>query len=156
MRGAVRVHPFADDPQTWAKLSHWWLGHEGDAPALWKQTRLIRCKAHNDSLVAELECIPDRNASEAVKGVLIGVPRASLPAPAKDEFYWADLIGIDVVNTHEQMLGQVLGLIETSANHVLRIGDAEGGERLLPFVAAVVLDVDLPARRMRVDWEIDW
>ena len=47
-------------------------------------------------LIAELECIADRNASEAAHGVLVGVPRAVLPAAAKDEYYWGDLIGLDV------------------------------------------------------------
>jgi 16S rRNA processing protein RimM len=156
LRGAVRIHPFADDPQAWSHLSHWWLGSEGEAPALWRQTRLLRCKEHNDSLIAELECVPDRDTSEAMKGVLVGVPRAALPPAAKDEFYWADLIGLDVINTHDQPLGRVLGLIETSANDVLRIGDGECAERLLPFVAAVVLEVDMAAKRIRVDWEADW
>ena len=156
LRGAVRVHPFADDPEAWAKLSHWWVGREGDAPALWRQTKLVRCKMHNDSLIAELDCIPDRNASETMQGVLVGVPREALPATAKNEYYWADLIGLEVVNTRDQVLGPVLGLIETPGNDVLRIGDGEGVERLLPFVAAVVLDVDLAARRIRVDWETDW
>ena len=111
---------------------------------------------HNDSLIAELDCIPDRNASETMQGVLVGVPREALPATAKNEYYWADLIGLEVVNTRDQVLGPVLGLIETPGNDVLRIGDGEGVERLLPFVAAVVLDVDLAARRIRVDWETDW
>jgi 16S rRNA processing protein RimM len=91
-----------------------------------------------------------------MQGVLVGVPRSALPPAAKDEYYWADLIGLDVVNTHDQLLGQVLGLIETSANDVFRVGDGEGAERLLPFVASVVLDVDMTARRIRVDWEADW
>lgn len=159
LRGAVRVHPFADDPQTWGKLSHWWLGREGDAPALWRQTRVLRCKEHNESLIAELECVPDRETSETSKGVLVGVPREALPQPAKDEFYWADLIGLAVVNTRDEPLGQVLGLIETSANDVLRVGnvgDGAAAERLLPFVASVVLDVDVAAKRIRVDWEVDW
>lgn len=156
VHGAVRVHPFADDPLDWAKLPHWWLGREGEAPELWRQTRLVRCKAHNDSLIAELECVPDRNASETMQGVLVGVPRSALPPAAKDEYYWADLIGLDVVNIHDQLLGQVLGLIETPANHVFRVGGGESAERLLPFVASVVLDVDMAARRIRVDWEADW
>lgn len=156
MHGAVRIHPFADDPLGWAKLSHWWIGREGDAPALWKQTKLIRCKPHNDSLIAELECVPDRNASETMQGVLVGVPREALPPAAKNEYYWADLIGLDVVNTHDQSLGQVLGLIETPTNAVLRVGDGESAERLLPFVAAVVLDVDIAAKCVCVDWEADW
>lgn len=156
VHGAVRIHPFADDPLAWAKLPHWWLGREGDAPALWKQTKLIRCKAHNDSLIAELAAVPDRNTSETMQGVLIGVPRAALPPAAKNEYYWADLIGLDVLNTHDQSLGKVVGLIETPANAVLRVGDGECAERLLPFVAAVVLDVDMAAKCVRVDWEADW
>lgn len=156
MHGAVKVHPFADDPLAWAKLPCWWLGHEGDAPGLWQQTKLIRCKAHNDSLIAQLESIPDRNTSEKMKGVLVGVPREALPPAASNEYYWADLIGLDVVNTRDQLLGRVLGLIETSANDVLRVGDGGKSERLLPFVAVVVLDVDMATRKIRVDWEADW
>ena len=70
--------------------------------------------------------------------------------------YWTDLVGLEVVNTRDQPLGRILGLIDTPANTVFRVGDGQSAERLLPFVASVVLDVDLPARRVRVDWEIDW
>jgi 16S rRNA processing protein RimM len=91
-----------------------------------------------------------------MQGVLVGVPREALPPTAKNEYYWADLIGLDVVNTHDQLLGQVLGLIETPGNDVLRVGDGDSAERLLPFVAAVVLDVDIAAKLVRVDWEADW
>ena len=129
LRGAVRVHPFADDPLAWGKLSHWWVGKDEALPATWQQTRLVRCKLHGETLIAELECFPDRNASELAHGFLVGVPRALLPAVAKDEYYWADLIGLRVLNTQDQPLGQVLGLIETSANDVLRIADDEGVAR---------------------------
>lgn len=156
LRGAVKVYPFADDPLVWAKLPHWWVGQEGLAPELWRQTRVRSCKAHGELLIAELECLADRNASESAHGVLVGVPRELLPAAAKDEYYWADLIGLDVKNTGDQSLGRVLGLIETPANAVLRVGDGERAEQLLPFVAAVVLDVDLASRTVRVDWEADW
>lgn len=156
LRGAVKVHPFADDPQAWAKLPNWWVGREGLAAESWRPTRLLRCKVSGEQLVAELECLADRDASEAAKGMLVGVPRAALPPAAKDEYYWADLIGLEVRNRADLSLGRVLGLIETPANAVLRVGDGEQREQLLPFVAAVVLDVDLAAKTMRVDWEADW
>ena len=159
LRGAVKVHPFADDPAAWAKLPIWWIGKEGLAAPLWQATRVLKCKVHGDLLIAELESLPDRNASESAHGMLVGAPRAALPAAAEGEYYWADLIGLAVVNTRDESLGQVLGLIATSANDVLRVGE-EGGEpakeRLLPFVATVVLDVDLTTRQMRVEWEVDW
>ncbi|MBS1229414.1 MAG: rRNA processing protein RimM [Proteobacteria bacterium] len=63
---------------------------------------------------------------------------------------------VEVRNTSGSLLGRVLGLIETPANAVLRVGDGEKDEQLLPFVAAVVLDVDLAAKTVRVDWEADW
>lgn len=156
LHGAVKVHPFADDPLVWAKLPQWWIGREDDAPELWRQSRLIRCRLQADHLVAELACFVDRNASEAAQGLFVGVPRAALPPAAKNEYYWADLIGLDVRNGRDESLGQVLGLIETPANDVLRVGDGDGVERLLPFVASVVLDVDVAAKCIRVEWEADW
>ena len=156
LQGVVRVYPFADDPLAWSRLPQWWLGREGEAPELWRPTRLIKCDLRNEMLLAQLECVADRSAAEAAAGLLVGVPHQALPPTAADEYYWADLIGLEVVNTHGQSLGRILGLIETPANAVLRVGDGQGAERLLPFVAAVVLEVELAQARVRVAWEIDW
>jgi 16S rRNA processing protein RimM len=156
LQGYLRVYPFADDPLDWSLLPDWWVGREGDAPGLWRKTKVLKCVLRNDLLIAQLACAVDRSAAEALKGALVGAPRAVLPPTDCDEYYWADLIGLDVVNTQEQPLGRVLGLLDTPANAVLRVGGGEGRERLLPFVAAVVLDVDLVGRRIRVAWEVDW
>ena len=101
----MKVHPFADDPSHWARLPYWWIGQEGSAPGLWRQTRLLKCNLRGDLLVAELDCLPDRDASEAARGVLVGVPRADLPPAAKGAYYWADLLGLDVINTRGTVLG---------------------------------------------------
>jgi 16S rRNA processing protein RimM len=79
-----------------------------------------------------------------------------LPKTDEDEFYWADLIGLEVINTNGEHLGKVEGLIETGANAVLRVVGHEGAERLLPFVAAVVLAVEKEAGQIRVEWGSDW
>lgn len=159
--GAVRIHPFADDPHAWAKLAQWWLGRESEAPEGWHPTQITKCKLHNESLIAELDGVSDRDAAEALKGVLVGAPREVLPPATKNEYYWADLIGLAVINVRDEPLGHVLGLIETPANDVLRVGEevgkeTTGKERLLPFVKTVVLDVDVAKRFIRVDWEMDW
>lgn len=156
VRGAVRVHPFADDPQDWGKLPRWWLKREGDAADVWREEALLRARMHGETLIAELECAQDRSSAEALQGYFVAVPRALLPPAGSDAYYWADLIGLDVVNGQDQWLGRVLGLIETPANDVLRVGDGVAAERLLPFVDAVVRDVDMAARRVRVDWGLDW
>ena len=154
LRGAIKVHPFVDDPEAWARLPEWRLGKEESGE--WRRIRVIRCRTRDSVLLAELEGITDRDASEAVCGMLVGTPRDALPPTGDNEFYWADLIGLDVENLQGQPLGQVHGLIETPANDVLRVVDTVGKERLLPFVATVALEVDRSARCIRVDWNLDW
>lgn len=153
VRGWIRLHPYGDDPLGWAEMPAWWIGKEGGP---WREVALKGFKAHGDSLVVLLDGIVDRTAAEALKGFLVAAHRESLPDTGEDEFYWGDLIGLEVVNTGEERLGKVAGLIETGANDVLRVVAEDGTERLLPFVDSVVVSVEKEARRIRVEWGSDW
>lgn len=153
IRGWIKVHPYGDDPLDWAEMPVWWLGKEGGP---WREVGLKGLKVHGDGLVVLLEDVPDRTAAEALKGTLVGAPREALPTTGDDEFYWADLIGLEVVNSGGETLGKVAGLLETGANDVLRVVAEDGTERLLPFVEAVVLAVEKEAGRIRVEWGSDW
>ncbi len=160
VQGWVKIHPFGDDPASWRKMSHWWLCRDDDAPdAQWRQFTLSACRPHGKGLVAALAEVADRKAAEAIDGMYIGAPRDALPPPAKDEYYWGDLVGLAVVDEAGEPLGTVSGLLSTGAHDVLQVQAGEGKEaveRLIPFVAAYVLEVDLPARRLRVSWQKDW
>lgn len=156
VQGWVRVHPFADDPSSWGRMQAWQLGREDEAPETWREVAPLRSKLQSDGLLVQLEGVTDRTAAEALKGSLVGAARAVLPATGKDEYYWADLIGLDVVNGRDERLGAVKELIESAASDVLVVVADDGTERLLPFVSAVVLDVDVAAKRIRVEWEADW
>jgi len=153
IRGWLRLYPFGDDPLAWAEMPVWWISREGEP---WRECRLKGLKAHGDGVVVLLEGIEDRTAAEAAKGLLVGAPREALPTTDEDEFYWADLIGLEVVNAADERLGKVAGLIETGANAVLRVVGEDGTERLLPFVSAVVLAVEKEAGLIRVEWGSDW
>jgi len=154
VRGWVKIRPFADDPAAWAAMPVWWLGREEMQD--WREMRLQACRLHGDTLVCQFEGISDRSPAEALKGLLVAAPREALPATATDEYYWADLIGLEVVNVSGQALGRVEGLLATGASDVLRVVTEDGVERLLPFVAQVVLVVEKDAGCIRVDWEADW
>jgi 16S rRNA processing protein RimM len=107
--------------------------------------------------VAELDGVADRTAADALKGWAVHVPRTSFPTPAPGEYYWVDLIGLLVVNREGEALGTVRELLDTGAHSVLVItagGDAP--DRLVPFVDAYVDHVDLPQRRITVDWGLDY
>jgi 16S rRNA processing protein RimM len=156
VQGWVRVHPFADDPTQWAAIPQWWLaGDTQVAPDAWQAYRIKSARMHGDGLIAKLEGIEDRNGSETLTGLYVGVPREAMPVPAADEYYWSDLIGLEVFNLDGVSLGRVSGLIETGSNDVLKVQDGDK-ERLLPFVAAVVREVSLDAGRISVDWGADW
>ncbi len=153
IRGWLKLHPFGDDPLDWDEIPVWWISKDGES---WRECGLKGLKVHGNGVVVLLEGIDDRTAAEAMKGVLVGAPRDALPETDEDEFYWADLIGLDVINTAEERLGKVVGLLETGAHDVLRVVGDDEVERLLPFVAAVVLTVDKEARLIRVEWGSDW
>lgn len=155
MRGGLRIHAFGDDPLSWGRMPEWWLRDEhGDTE--WRPFRLKRSRLQGATMVASFEQIDDRTCAEGFKGWLVGAPREALPETAPGEYYWADLIGLEVVNVEGRQLGEVAGLLETGANAVLCVVDGAGTERLLPFVANVVLAVEKPDRRIRVDWGADW
>lgn len=153
IRGWIRVHPYGDDPLAWRAMSAWWIGKEGGP---WREVGLQGLKLHGDGVVALLDGVADRTRAEALSGMLVGAPREALPATGEDEYYWADLIGLEVVNAAGERLGQVAGLIETGANDVLRVAAADGTEHLLPFVESVVLAVEKESGIIRVEWGSDW
>ena len=128
-------------------VEEWWIG--GVARAVEDRRR------HSGKLLAKLAGIESREAALGLKGHPVLVPRSALPEPEEGRYYWADLIGLEVVNTEGVRLGAVKELFSNGAQDVMALKDGERG-RLLPFVAAVVKRVDLDARRIEVDWGVDW
>jgi 16S rRNA processing protein RimM len=106
------------------------------------------------ALVARLEGIDDRDQAASLRSAQIAVPRSALPAAPKGEYYWADLIGLCVVNCEGVELGVVDEVFATGANDVLVVRGAR--ERLIPFVQSVVIEVDLDALRLKVDWGAEY
>jgi len=110
-------------------------------------------------VVACAHDLDDRDSADALRGARIFVTRSSFPTPEKDAYYWVDLIGLSVVNRQGEALGQVRDLLSTGAQTVLVIdylADGKLQERMIPFVAAYVDDVDLVAKRLLVDWQADY
>ena len=168
IKGGLRVKPFSSDPQALFAAEHWFLQASelprppGAAPArpLPRALKVVDARVQGDAVVATVDEIQDRDAAQALSGVRIFVSRSDFPAPSAEEFYWIDLIGLAVANRQGLDLGAVVGLIETGPHCVLRVlpGAAlsEADERLIPFVDAYVDGVDLPGRRITVDWDADY
>jgi 16S rRNA processing protein RimM len=161
VKGGIRVRPFAADPQALFSSKRWYLQAPAGALAQGRRAlrplpallRVVQAREHGDGVVATVQDIDDRDAAQALAGARIFVPRTSFPTPDEGEFYWVDLIGLAVVNRGGVALGDVTGLIETGPHCVLRVQAPGGTERLIPFVSAYVDSVDLPGRRIAVDWD---
>ena len=151
MLGWVRAVSWCEPPDNLLTYSPWYLRLRDG----WTVCRLEEGRAHGKGVVARLEGCNDRDQAQALGGAAVAVRRSQLPDPGTGEFYWADLIGLRVVGAGGRDLGRVSGLIETGANDVLVVqGDRE---RLIPYLPGqVVLEVDLDAKRIRVDWDPDF
>jgi 16S rRNA processing protein RimM len=165
IKGGLKVVPYAAKPEALFSTKRWFLQPPEQrvlpaGAAFPRLLRIVTAKAHGEGVVATAREVPDRNAAEALKGARIFVSRASFPTAAADEYYWVDLLGLDVFNREQQPLGRVADLLDTGAHSVLRLEyagpDGKTGERLIPFVAAYVDAVDLPGRRIQVDWGLDY
>lgn len=167
VKGWVKVEPYSSEPQALVSAPRWYLKRAEAAagsPAVLRPCPLsiviAEVRGHGEFLVAKPCASQDRTGAEALRGARIYISRAEFPATDVDEFYWVDLIGLQVVNRDGHVLGTVTGLLDTGAQSVLQVRPAtslEGGaERLIPFVSAYVDRVDLQARRIEVDWGLDF
>ena len=158
LHGWVKLNAYGDDFDALGTMPEWWLGATADAES-WVPHALQDLKLHGKGWIVKFVSVDDRNAAEAITGRYIGAAREDLPMTAADEYYWADLVGLEVVNVQGERLGRVTKLMSSGAHEVLCVCDGEGEkvqERLLPFVAQVVKSVDAASRSIRVDWGADW
>lgn len=156
IKGWIKVQPFATDAQALFSTKRWHLrAAEGSAVAPPPLLHVTQSREQGALVVAGVQEVPDRNAAEALKGARVFVARSSFPTAGTDEYYWVDLIGCAVFNREGVALGAVADLLDTGVHSVLRVVQGDD-ERLIPFVAAYIDDVDLPARRITVDWGLDF
>lgn len=162
IKGWFKVLPYSADPEALFSSRRWFLQPTEKGAKTFEGTVLLRIKevkTHSDAVVASGHDIPDRSAAEALKGARIFIARAAFPTPGDDEYYWVDLLGLSVVNREGQALGEVRDLLSTGPQTVLvleTIVDGKPLERMIPFVSVFIDQVDLPNRRIVVDWQADY
>ena len=151
VRGWVKVFSYTSPITNILNYLPWQIKHQGQ----WRTMLVREGKAHGKGIIASLESIHDRDEATCLIGTDIAVQREQLPPPTEGEYYWADLIGLTVLNHENITLGQVEHLIETGAHDVLVVKGER--ERLIPFVPEhIVHNVDLTQRVLLVDWDADF
>jgi 16S rRNA processing protein RimM len=155
VKGWVKVNSFTQNKDSIFDYAPWHISlSQGGNQVL----KVDQWRYHAKSLVTKLEGVEDRNAAELIKNAQISIEASQLPELDND-FYWKDLVGMQVITDKGYEMGVVKDMFETGANDVMlvkaKINDAFGQkERLLPFLHdSVVLSVDKDGKIITVDWD---
>jgi 16S rRNA processing protein RimM len=146
VRGEVRIKSFTSAPEAIASYGAVALGDSG------RETVIRSLRPAREGFIAVLEGVSDRTAAEQLKGCLLHVARDRLPPPDEDEVYVSDVIGLPVYRKDGTLLGAVAAVADYGAGDLLEISrDDRRNTILIPFVTAMVPEVDLANRRIVVD-----
>jgi 16S rRNA processing protein RimM len=152
LKGALKVASHAESPDAFAAgrtLILMGPGESGNNGG--ERSRAIEwVKPHQRGLLVGLEGVADRTAAESLVGAHFYIRRSELPPPEEGAYYWADLIGLTVIDAEDHRLGRLTAILPTGSNDVYVVRDG-GEEILVPALASVVIDIDLTSRTMRVD-----
>lgn len=146
VHGWLKVVPGGGVADALAGVPQWWIGAECYA--------VTQAKRHGATVVAKLGGIETREQALKLKGARVSVERAALPEVGAGHYYLADLVGLEVVNERGERLGSVKQWLTNGAQDVMELAGERA--RLIPWVGAIVKEVDLEAKRIVVDWSADW
>jgi 16S rRNA processing protein RimM len=148
VKGWVKVFSFTDPRENILTYSPWLL-KKGDQT---KAVNVVDGQLQSKTIVAQLSGVNDRDQAESLMGWDIFITRDQLPKAAKGEYYWSELIGLNVETIDGVQLGVVDSLLETGANDVIIVQGER--ERVIPFLQGqTIINVDLDAGKIIVDWD---
>lgn len=154
IKGWVWVHSLTDPASNIFGYRPWYLKSRDGL----KKVKVVDWREQGKGVVALLDLATDRNVAEALRNQEIWVPKAALPELEEGDYYWSDLVDLEVRTEAGQLLGTVHSLMETGSNDVLVVQGTEDSldrnERLIPWLPGpVVKNVDLAGRVITVDWD---
>ncbi len=151
VKGWLKVYSWTQPRENILGYNPWLIRQNGQ----WRSVEVKGGRRQGKSIVACLEGIDDRDQALALRDAEIAIRRDQLQALEDGEYYWSDLIGMEVRNLAGEKLGEVIDLMETGVEDVLVIGG--DSKRLVPFAQPqIVKSVDLEGGVIVVDWELDY
>jgi 16S rRNA processing protein RimM len=138
VRGEVRIAAFTQQPLALARFRA--LMRQDGSPAL----VITTAREAKGGLICRCDGVETKEQADALRGLRLFVPRDALPEPDEDEFYLADLIGLDVVDPAGAPVGKIKSVQDFGAGDILEIIPAEGGATwYLPFTREAVPEVKI-------------
>jgi len=160
VRGWVKLHSYTEQALNLLDYDPWYFrvedGTAGSPPAeVYLEAPVTEAREHGKGIVAHFRGCDDRDAAMRLRGREIFIRRDQLPEPDEGEYYWVDLVGLEVKTLQDVSLGVVQEMMATGANDVMVVKGER--QRLIPYVMDhVIKQVDLDGGTIRVDWDPDY
>lgn len=151
IKGYITVHSFTEPRDNILRYTDWHAYIDNQ----WRPFKVLHLEIHDKVILAQVEGYREREQVARLTNVEIAVSRTQLPALEPGEYYWHELIGMEVINHQGQVLGNVIEMLPTGANDVLVV---QGEKRhLIPYLPGqFVIDVNASRRLITVDWDMDF
>jgi 16S rRNA processing protein RimM len=151
IKGFVTVHSFTEPRDNVLKYANWHAFINNK----WQPIKLLRAEVQNKAIIAQIEGYPERELVTRLTNIEIAVQQAQLEELKPGEYYWHQLVGMNVINREGELFGKVIEIIPTGANDVLVV---EGNKRhLIPYLLGkFILNIDINQQLITVDWDMDF
>lgn len=147
LRGEISVQDLTDFPHRFSPNSILYVENPGVDPL---PLRVEKSRHHGQFWILKLEGIENRNAADALRRRELLIPQHALQALPQNHYYLFHLVGCEVLDLSEQLLGTVTGVLETGGGALLEVLGPKG-ETLIPLVEGIVVAMDIASRRIRVN-----
>ncbi len=150
VQGWVKIFSYTHPRKNILSYQPWHIDIDGN----WQTLEIINGRVQSKTIVAQIKNINDREQARKLIGTDIYIEKSQLPKLKKGEYYWEELIGLEVINKELIVLGKVSNLVSTGANSVLIVQDKKcKKEHWVPYIELSLIEVDLDKRQILVDWD---
>lgn len=151
VKGWLKIQAYTENHADMLTYQSWYLSTDGEH---WVKMDNIKGQVHGRGLIVKFPGIDTPEDARLLTGKTIAIPKEQLPALKKDQYYWSDLEGLNVINQHGENVGTIRYLMETGSHDVLVIKRGQEKEWAMPYLPGkTITKVDLLTKEIHIDWE---
>ncbi len=150
VHGWVKIFSHTHPRKNILSYQPWYIQIDGN----WQTLEIDKGREQSKTIVAQIKGVNDREQARSYIGTEIYIEKSQLPELKKGEYYWEDLIGLEVINQDKVVLGRVSNLVDTGSNNVLVINGSK--EHWVPYINPFLVSVDVDNQQIIVDWDEDF
>lgn len=147
VQGWVKIFSYTHPRKNILSYQPWHIQIDGQ----WETLGIIKGREQGKTIIAQLKDINDREQAHSMFGLDIYIEKSQLPTLSEGEYYWEDLIGLEVITKAGVKLGKVSSLVDTGSNNVLIVNGKK--EHWVPYIEPFLVSVDMDKKQILVDWD---